>query len=723
MNKIKTFFKGVDYRHYICIAVTVGFILLSVFGFPYAFSRICEGCRDIANSAVYYVSELFELNLETNATVTDFSSQPLQPPFNMPDTWESFKEQFGNYCKIITSSDNISAYCTHFSGLLVGVCYVLLYAMPFVLLIATLKLLVKPKTNNNYNADTKALRYWKKACKSVYIPTKLWCKDFVRFVRQHGRYWKLWLILWLYNFNIIAIGLEAIAFYLYFIVSLDAANLYVQLLKLLLDLSVMFRTVPLLIWLVVAYAVLDIIRRKIGYSRLNRYERRNRGFINERPILTLVVGTMGKKKTTLITDMALSQEIMFRDTAFRKILEQDIKFPYFPWINLENSLKQAIEKHSVYNLATCKRFIQGKRRKYYINLHKHRPLAYNNLFGYDSDRYGFYYNNGLEVVDLWSVLETYVQLYFIYIMECSLIVSNYSVRTDNVLESIGNFPLWNTELFKRDAAMMDAYSRHSHILDFDALRLGKKVVENNKYANVFEFGVVTITEIGKERGNKIELDGKKKTDDVANQKNDLFNSWLKMCRHSATVDNFPFIKIISDEQRASSWGADAVELCEIVKIKESGDFKLAMPFFNLGSLLCDWVNDTFCSKYTDYRYRRGDNTLPMYLWKGIVSKVSLHSKKIYNTFGFYRMKVKIEDGSRDGKFTPKKYYLMSKKIYSRRFATDCYSDFYAQKALDSLVGLEDLPTYESVKATVDEFLKQNSYFMADLLIGLLRTNG
>ena len=51
-----------------------------------------------------------------------------------------------------------------------------------------------------------------------------------------------------------------------------------------------------------------------------------------------------------------------------------------------------------------------------------------------------------------------------------------------------------------------------------------------------------------------------------NQKNDLFNSWLKMCRHSATVDNFPFIKVFTDEQRPESWGADSRDLCEIITI-------------------------------------------------------------------------------------------------------------------------------------------------------------
>lgn len=435
----------------------------------------------------------------------------------------------------------------------------------------------------------------------------------------------------------------------------------------------------------------------------------------------------------MITDMALSQEIMFRDKAFELLLNTDLKFPYFAWINLENVLKKAIERHRVYNLATCRKFIQHIRACFEncqgdsamtksCRRHLKKLYGYNFgdlLFGYDYARYGYTYNDGLQVIDVWKALEDYAQLYFIYVMESSLITANYSVRTDNVKDDLGNLPLWNTELFKRDSRLMDAYSRHAHILDFDMLRLGRKVVEDNAYANAFEFGVVLVTEIGKERGNTLELKEKKKTADETNQKNDLFNSWLKMCRHSATVCNFPFVKIISDEQRPSSWGADAVDLCEIVYIKESGETRLAMPFFALGSLVFDWEVSAFKSKYADFRYRRGDNTLPMYLFKGLSAKINDYKTKIYNTFGYNKMQLQVESGTRDGILLDRNYYLMFKKIYSRRFATDCYSDFYMQKALQSLVGLEDLPEYGSVKATVTEFLKQNSYFMADLLIGLL----
>ncbi len=712
--------KKINYRHYICIGITALFVVMSVFVFPHAFGRFVESLKDVCNSVVYFFETLVFDESERSVTVTEFSQMPFELPLNLPNTWDEFKLRFSDYWSLWVSSDNFANYCDWLLNVFVVFAYVLLYSMPLLWFAVVYNMFFGNKTNNNYNKDSKPLTFWKKLCATVFAPVKAWMLEFVNFIKAHGYYWKIWLVIWLYNFNAFAIFMDFIAFYLYFVASFDFIGIYKQVLKLLIDLSVVINFVPIVFWCVIAFWILDKVRRNVGYKRLNHFERRNRGFINERPILTLVCGTMGKKKTTMITDMALSQEIMFRDKAFELLLKADLKFPYFPWINFENSLKKAIEKHSVYNLATCKRFVNGKKRKYLRNKCKKRPLEYNYFFGYDYLRYGVVYDNGLETVDIWNVLSDYAQLYFIYVMECSLIISNYSIRTDNVLEDLGNFPRWNTELFKRDSRMMQAYSRHSHILDFDALRLGKKVVENNAFANVFEFGVVLVTEIGKERGNTLELKEKKKDAKETNQKNDLFNSWLKLCRHSATVDSFPFVKIISDEQRPSSWGADAVELCEIIYIKESGEQRLAMPFFNLGGLVFDWEVDFFQKRYSDYRFRRGDNCLSMHLFKALSAKINDYRTKIYNTFGYCTLQIQVESGTRDGILTNKQYYLMYKKIYSRRFATDCYSDFYAKKALDSLVGLEDLPEYSSVKATVQEFLRQNSYFMAELLVGLLK---
>ena len=426
--------------------------------------------------------------------------------------------------------------------------------------------------------------------------------------------------------------------------------------------------------------------------------------------------------------MALSQEAMLRDKAFEKILETDLKFPYFSWISLERTIAAAMGRHDVYNLATCRKFIKHLAGCFYAahdrpdharairrHLRRRYRLFYDNLcFGYDYEQYGFTYDDKQKVVNVWEVIEIYAQLYFIYIIQSSLIISNYSIRTDNAMSDIGNFPLWDTDFFKRDSRLIDSCSRHSHILDFDSLRLGKKVIENNPFADSFEFGVVNLTEVGKERKNALELQGIKKMEESANQKNDGFNDWLKMIRHSATVDNFPFVKVITDEQRPESWGADARDLCEIVHIRESGETRLAMPFFFIAELLYAFLFGKFVNLYARYRYTRGDNTLSMYILKTVAAKIQHYYSRIYNTFGYCTLKVQIESGTQDGQLDENKYFLSNKKIYSKRFSTDCFSDFFTKKALRSPVGIDDLQEYGTEKATFGEMSLQHSYFISGM---------
>ena len=436
---------------------------------------------------------------------------------------------------------------------------------------------------------------------------------------------------------------------------------------------------------------------------------KNRGFINARPIVSMTCGTMGKKKTTMITDMALSMEVMLKDKAFEKLLEEDLKFPYFPWINLENALRTVMEYHHVYNLATVKAYIHKKHARFV------KTPCLEKIFGYDYERYGTSYDDKQKITDIWEVLETYAKLYFIYVIQSSLIISNYSVRTDTLINDIGNFPLWNTDFFERDSRLIDSFSRHSHIIDFDALRLGKKVIENNPLADSFEFGVILITEVGKERKNALELKEIKASVKESNQKNDGFNDWLKMIRHSATVANYPFVKVITDEQRPESWGADARDLCEIVHIKESGEPRLAMPFFFIAELLYSFILGRFVNAYYKYRYMRGDNTLSMHILKTFAAKIQHYYTGVYNTFGYCTLTVQVESGTQDGELTVHKYYLANKKIYAKRFSTDCFSDFFTEKALHSPVGIDDLREYVTEKATVGELQRQNSYFVRDMV--------
>ncbi len=728
--------KDIDYRHYICVAITLALIIGEVFSFPNAFGRLAESVRDFGLSVGYSFCEMFGIQHSIAVTVNELPKMPFFPlppvlgeqdvVVSLPDTWNGFVNNWHSYWQLWIDKNNFLSYLAMLGDSIVILCEIAIIVIPIILIAYVCFSNYLKKQNNDYDKDSKPLIAFKFLSAHTYQPVKRWLKAFWGFVVEHKAYLIIWLCYALFCFNAFAILFEFLAFYCYFIVSFDFANIYLQIYKLAIDLSALFNFVPIWVWVIVVLVMLDRWRKSIAYKRLEHFERKNCGFINERPLVTMVVGTMGKGKTTMLTDMCLSTETMFRHKAFEKILENDLKFPNFPWINLEVELRRAIEKHSVYNLATCKRFVQSKHRKFIKLMSKGKKsfAKHKYFFDYDYERFGTAYDNKLEMVDVWQVIETYAQLYFIYIIQSSLIVSNYSVRTDNLLSDLGNFPLWNMDFFHRDSRLIDGFSRHAHILDFDFLRLARTVIDDNKYRHALEFGVIAVSEIGKERRNALELRerGVKANDYDTNQKNDGFNDGLKMRRQSAMVDNFCFLKIISDEQRPESFGADARDLFDVISIKERKEDSLAMPFFTLAELLYSWVIEKFKSAYSQYRHVRGDNTLFVYLCKNIVAFFERYYKGIHNLFGFNELTVQVENGTLDGTFTEHSYFFAWKKIYARRFSTDCMSAFWAERALHSPVGLNDLREYETARATWEELKAQNSYFVNDLLSGMYVTD-
>ena len=719
------------YMHGIATAITLSFLAVAVFVFPSGVIRIKESFIDLFWSAAYYIDVLFEIGWDIHPTVNDFSVVPLTPFWGLPATWEEFKILWERYWDIIFTKENFEAY-----GEAIGQAaevfskVMLIVVVPLVLLLYILFQRYLTTENKEYNKESKPLTFVKWLGERVYSPIKNWIVSFIAFLDKNEKYIKIWLLIWLYNFNVIVIIVEFIAFYLYFVTSFDFINIYRQLYKLLCDLSVTMAFLPRWCWHIIGYLVFCYIRRKIGYQVLRHHEAMNCGFINEQPIVTMTCGTMGSKKTTMITDMMLLQEKMFREKALELLIENDLKFPAFPWCNLENYMKRSMKNHTVYSLATIKKNIRhlkwcfeefqrsdiGIKKVIRRHLKRRYGLPYLNcIFDYDWEKYGLTYDDGLKVIDIWSVIEAYAQEYFIYVIKSSLIISNFSVRSDSILIDNGNLPLRDNDFYKRNSKFITEFSRYAKIIDYNAMRLGKKLGEDDPKKDSFEFGVGGTTEVGKERKNNLQLQELKKKDDVANQKNDGFNDWLKMIRHSSTIDYFPFVKFFTDEQRPESWGADARDLCKIIHIRDGGKTSLALPFFAFEELLYSLIYDNFVNLYLQYRHVRGDNTLPIYAFKKIAAIMQRYYKTIYNTFGYSKMKLQVESGTQDGELEAKVYYLDNKRIYSDRFSTDCFSDFFETKSLRSKIGIEDLDEYASSKATLDELKMQNSYFVADLV--------
>ena len=692
-------------RFNIAVTVIISLVFVALGAvFWQSYVRFAESCRDFGLSVAYYFCELIGIDYSFTPMVTEYSDV-LQEIF-LPDDWHGFTASAGNFFSLLIDGENFVSYWSAVGNVMVVVAKVIAILLPCILVLWLVLWRMYRHGNTDHNRDTVPLRVFKAIAKWTYQPIKRALFSYREYLSEHKAVWICWIILWLFHLNLASIVIGFFAYYFYFVLSFDVANLYVQVCKLFVDLQVIFRHFPWWSIVTVCWLLFNRWRKKSALNRLRHFEARNCGFINELPIVSMACGSMGKKKTTLITDMVLSQEVMFRQKALSILQQNDMKFPYFPWIAFEDELRACMEHGTVYNLASVKTWVALKRSRFI----KHGNAEWQ-LYGYDYRRYGTDFDDVLKVSRLFDVLETYAQAYFIYVIQSSLIVANYSIRTDNAQISNGNFPLWLTDFFPKHRRLE---SRHAHILDFDVLRLGRKVLENNPKAGSFEFGVVAITEIGKERGNNLELKEVKKGTDEANQKNDLFNSWLKMCRHSATVDNFPFIKVFTDEQRPESWGADARDLCDVIHIVSSGEQRLALPLYTIEEMISEWVFDRFMRLYEDFRFRRGDNTLLVHIFKSITAWLWRRNLRIYNRFGYSILKIEKERGTMDGKAENKKYYLMNAKIYAKRFSTDCFSDYFNDMAKRSKTGLMDYIEYVTEKATVDELKMQNSYFINSL---------
>ena len=202
-NKIKRF----DYRHIICSILVIGSLLFAIFYFKYADNRLLETFIDIKNSFLYYISELFELEIEYEITVTQFSKQPFEMPLNLPDTYDDFKELWTHYWKQWASKENVEMYFTFIAVILQKISKLLIIIMPFILLIQIIVMFQEKEINNDYNIDSKMLVRWRMIVEdSIYEPIKKWIINFIDFVKLHSIYILILILIWLYNFNIYSIG-------------------------------------------------------------------------------------------------------------------------------------------------------------------------------------------------------------------------------------------------------------------------------------------------------------------------------------------------------------------------------------------------------------------------------------------------------------------------------------------------------------------------------------
>lgn len=699
MEKIKKFIKK-NHNHIASIILLSGlcaflfikyFDAIKTFGytFKYNFKVITSGFE-------YYKKDYF---------FSDHIKLPV-------DSFDGVKKYFNNFFNNVFNLKCFVSFCAFFLLKMIGIfIYVSYFFICIIPLFYGFKMIIisnyKDNENNKYNEDTKPLKFVKKYYEKNYLKLKSIIKSYIEFLKNHKFYLIIALVFVVFFFNGGALIVDFIVYYISMLFDLKNAS-FIPIINIFDDLNPLILALRpyFIIALIIAFF---IVRRMLARKFRHRHEEKNIDYLNKAPIVDFLTGTMGSCKTSTITDIALSYNVIFKNKALELLSNNQSKFKDFPFINFENELKKQFKNHTIYNLATIKLFVSNKE-----NIFNNKRTK-ENCFDYDFEKYGLYYNDKLNIVYLWDMLKNYAQEYFIYVIQSSLLISNYSIRDDLIKKDLGNFPKVDTDFFKRKIENRKDESKFAHVLDFDMLRIGRKIIQDNENQNIFEFGIINLTEIGKERGNKYDTAGQKKNDEATNQTNDLFNHWLKLCRHTATIENYPFVKVLMDDQRAMSLGADVRDLAEIVAITKVNKNKCAMPFY-FEKWICHKMNESINKLMLDYRYYRGDNGLLGYLLKNVNALIYKHILSVENNYNYHEVIFNKYDVNGDSieKDNRIKYYLAFKKIYAERYATDCYQDYFKPLKLDSEKGLNDLMPYKSIYATTDEFNKQNSYFIREL---------
>ena len=701
--------------HFLSAAAIAGLLLLGFLRAPGACLRFWEGVRD------------FGLSFFGSDAVT---ALPYGIVEGFPRAMSELVALFEKFFAQLFTKENFLEYLSRLGGVFLNISYGLVYALLPVTLLFSFAMFSVRRRNRDYGKKSKPLQAFLCVRRRVLLPAGRYIKGFLRFFRREKKYFVTSILIALFFLNVYTIALEALAYYFFFLLSEDLTPGFgVQIVKLLYDVFTAFRFLPLWMWVLIGIKLFDMMRKVIGYRRLEKTEEDLRKFLDERGVNILICGAPRMGKTTTLVSIVRTLMAVSRQNAKAGMRDLDRKFPDFPWIVLEKMIAKDYKRRRFRNLYHLSlwtdEMIENSRhggKEWLRKLKKSYrsccavPFEYP-FFNYDTKRFKTVYRGGLGEETIEEAVKDYAALYLIYIQPM-LIIANFSIRSDDDLVDLGNFPLWRDDFFRHEPDPISR-SRFSKILNQDLLRPGKQMDPKCEYANSFEFGVIAETEVGKERGNQFDRAGKKKEDAEANTLNDKRDDLFKLMGHLGTIYNLRFALYVGDEQRASSWSANAMELCDVVTIRKRGKEKILMPFFGVEELLHLIAHKLFGSYYDDVRLNRGDTTLTTYLFAHLSKAVEDHYHYIVNRFGGHHLKVNValamkQDGDEDA-LSKGKIFIANAKVYSHVFRSAAWNRFMEKRAGRSTSGIEDIPAFDSLDASFENFLEMRSYFFRDLV--------
>lgn len=689
--------------------------------------RMLQAVEDFGRTLVYHFLGYID---KTHLMQTTVQEIPSDMDVVLPITWEEFKAKMQMFGRLLVTKEHLSAYFTRVGKLIssIGItCMALIIPLSLLFLITWLSY---RKVDNEHGKKSYALDIWFSLEDIFYYPIKKFVCLYVRFIKRNKGYLISFLIVWAYNLNLITVALEALAWILWVCFSFQFGNIFVQVAKLAVDLSVPFTFLPKWALFTIGFLIFDFFRKRKGYDRLEDGEEENKRFLLENTGNYIITGPPRYGKTLTETDMGISQDIVFREVAQEKSMEHHMEFPFFQWGILEQSIKAMRKNLYIFGLTFIREWIPTMEyfftyraiinpMQYETALKKLKTWGYKGddfIFNYDYKRHGLTYNNGLKVMTLFKSIELYAEEYHIYTHPSPLMVGNFPIKSRKMWKDFGNYPILKVDYFKKSPEELEAISEFNHIVNHDALRLGRQKDPNGIFNDAYDMGVLNLSELGKELGNQITNRGKDKKaeDDKCNPNNDLWTVNAKMISHGCTIDYFTYFRILSDEQRAMSILADFREICSELKILKKYEEKIRMPFFAWEALAFKIAQGIMKKLVLFFKSRHGKMTLFFYICLRLYSLIFNHYMRIYNTFASYKQDVIIMDQSKGETMTNGKvwkYTISRKKICSDVYATGFFFPYYHEKWKRSQVGgLNSTPQFTGLDPTVSQMRFMKSHF-------------
>jgi hypothetical protein len=331
----------------------------------------------------------------------------------------------------------------------------------------------------------------------------------------------------------------------------------------------------------------------------------------------------------------------------------------------------------------------------------------NELLNYDKV---VFTNKPIDVLDL---IENYGCTYFLY--DDVLIKGNLAISMSFKIENEDYKRTINYDIFENEKNLVEFKKNRTmcSILDFDTTRLGKRF---DKYSALSDAGIFYMTEADKEEGNQKTNAGKKRDSFEVNQNNQDFNHFLKLCGHLYTIDNYPFVKFLSNTQRFDSINLDFTQICQ-TKIALETDKKVKFTIFGYGSFLKPILDILLISvnKRIDlYEQTRNYRSLYYEILISLANKLQFAEEYLEGNYGYYVPKFQMTNGNTEEKKN-KKFYICFKEVYSKAYSTDCDFGLFAPLIVKRNGREFSSIKYNSIYVQKSEFEKQHSLLYKDLM--------